>query len=114
MITKRAIISGVFLGFAALFMSAGSAMAATQINLEIDISAEKPVVSVQKPSDADFTQVAQRQISASQAKSIAMSRVPGGQYIDLRKSGNTYIVRIRDRNGRVRDIRIDATTGRVK
>jgi uncharacterized membrane protein YkoI len=114
MITKRAIISGVFLGFTALFISAGSAMATTQTDVKIGISAEKSAISVQKSLDVDFTQVAQRQISASQAKSIAMSRVPGGQYIDLRKSGNTYIVRIRDRNGRVRDIRIDATTGRVK
>lgn len=111
---KRATISGVFLGFAALFMSAGNAMAAIQTDVKIGVTAEKPVISVQKSSDIDFIKVAQRQISASQAKSIAMSRVPGGQYIDLRKSGNTYIVRIRDRNGRVRDIRIDATTGRVK
>ena len=112
--TKRAIISGVFLGFAALFMSASSVMAMPTTEFESPIPTDEAVVTADNLGTSDVLKLAQRQISASQAKSIAMSRVPGGQYIDLRKSGNTYVVRIRDRNGRVRDIRIDATTGRVK
>ncbi len=112
--TKRAIISGVFLGFAALFMSAGSAMAMPTAEPESRILAIESAMATENSEVSEVLKLAQRQISASQAKSIAMSRVPGGQYIDLRKSGNTYVVRIRDRNGRVRDIRIDATTGRVK
>lgn len=60
-----------------------------------------------------YVKFAQNRISASKAKSIALAQVRGGEYLDLRLVGNTYIVRIRSQ-GRIVDVRIDATTGRVK
>jgi len=64
--------------------------------------------------ESPYIKLAQNRISASQAKSIALSRVRGGEYVDLRLVGNTYIVRVRAPGGRIVDIRIDARTGRVK
>ncbi|WP_409433494.1 PepSY domain-containing protein [Litorimonas sp. RW-G-Af-16] len=58
--------------------------------------------------------LAQRQISASDAKSIALRRVRGGEVVDISKTGNTYRVRVIGKDGRVVDVYIDATTGRVK
>jgi len=57
---------------------------------------------------------AQRSISASEAKAIARSRVPGGEVVDVSKRGNTYRVRVIRKDGRVVDVFIDAATGRVK
>lgn len=63
---------------------------------------------------ADVTYYAQAQISPRQAKSIALSRVPGGEVVDIRRSGDTYRVRVIDRQtGRVVTVVIDANTGRV-
>lgn len=89
-------------------------MAATHI----DISLKS--ISIEMPYKTDsyaliHTQkFAQKQISPAKAKSIALSRIRGGEYVDLRKTGNFYIVRVRTRDGRIVDIKIDATTGRVK
>ncbi len=112
--TKKSIISGFIFGTTALILSAGSAMAAPKVSFVTQNQGYELITTQIFESDLSYEKQAQRQISASQAKSIAMSQVRGGEYIDLRKSGNTYIVRIRDRNGRVVDIKIDATTGRVK
>lgn len=57
---------------------------------------------------------AQSRISASQAKSIARQRVPGASVVDIFLNGNTYRVRMLRRDGRVVDVFIDATTGRVR
>lgn len=56
----------------------------------------------------------QRQISPSQAKSIALRRVRGGEVVDISRNGNTYRVRVIAKDGRVVDVYIDAATGRVK
>lgn len=56
----------------------------------------------------------QRQISPREARAIALSRVPGGEVVDIRKSGDTYRVRIIARDGRVVDIIVDANTGRIR
>jgi len=98
--TKRSII----LGLAALLMSAGSAMAAPVL----------PHNSVEKSESPRYVQFAQKKISASQAKSIARSRVPGGEVVDISLRNNTYRVRVIARDGRVVDIYVDASTGRVK
>jgi len=58
--------------------------------------------------------LAQNTISASEAKSIARRRVPGGEVVDIARNGNTYRVRVIARDGRVVDVFIDAKTGRVK
>lgn len=57
---------------------------------------------------------AQRSISAAEAKSIARKHVPGGKVIDLKRRGDTYIVRVHKKSGEVVDVKIDANTGRVK
>ncbi len=59
-------------------------------------------------------QWAQRKISASEAKSIAMRRVPGAEVVDIVLNGGTYRVRLIRRDGRVVDVFIDAATGRVR
>ena len=61
----------------------------------------------------DFRYV-QRQISPQEARAIALSRVPGGEVVDIRKTGDVYRVRIIARDGRVIDIVVDANTGRVR
>jgi uncharacterized membrane protein YkoI len=84
-------------------------MAAPQLSTQ---TADRPRAEIsQSPS---YVQFAQNRISASKAKSIALARVRGGEYVDLRLEGNTYIVRVRAPGGRIVDVRIDATTGRVK
>lgn len=57
---------------------------------------------------------AQRQITAREARAIALARVPGGEVVDIRRTADTYRVRIIARDGRVVDIVVDANTGRVR
>ena len=55
-----------------------------------------------------------RQISAAEAKRIALSRVRGGEVVDIRRTADAYRVRVIARDGRVVDIVVDARTGRVR
>ena len=66
------------------------------------------------PTVQDVPRWAQRKISASEAKSIARRRAGGGEVVDISRNGNTYRVRVIRKDGRVVDVLIDATTGRVK
>ena len=66
------------------------------------------------PSPQTLPRWAQRKISASEAKSIARKRAGGGEVVDISRNGNTYRVRVIRKDGRVVDVFIDATTGRVK
>lgn len=113
MINKRSITFGI----ATLFMSAGllhASPAVADFVVPATISTHvSDVESLNRVDALDTRKLAQRQISPAQAKSIALSRVKGGQYVDLRKVGNYYIVRVRAPGGRVVDIRVDANTGRV-
>ena len=59
-------------------------------------------------------QEVQRQISPQEARQIALSRVPGGEVVDIQRLRDSYRVRIIARNGRVVDIIVDAYTGRVR
>jgi len=61
----------------------------------------------------DVVRHAQRQISASEAKRIALRRVPGGEVVDISRNGSVYRVRVVARSGRVVDVYVDASTGRV-
>jgi uncharacterized membrane protein YkoI len=97
----------------ALFLSAATAMAAPQAPTHKAGQATQTYLQ-SASADAPYVLYAQNRISASKAKSIALKRVDGGEYVDLRLVGNTYIVRVRAPGGRIIDIRIDATTGRVK
>jgi len=57
---------------------------------------------------------AEQKISYSQAKSIAMSRYPGAQYIDTYLNGNTYTVILVLPNTKRVKVRIDAVSGRIR
>ncbi len=63
---------------------------------------------------ASAWQEVQRQISPQEAVVIARRRVPGGEVVDIRRTAGAYRVRIIARDGRVVDIVVDATTGRVR
>lgn len=62
----------------------------------------------------DVVLEAQRSVSPAEAKSIARSRVKGGEVVDISRRGDTYRVRVIAKNGKVVDVYIDANTGRVK
>lgn len=98
----------------ALFLSAATAMAAPQMPANKPVQTSQTYLQSASANAGSYVQYAQNRISASKAKSIALKRVNGGEYVDLRLVGNTYIVRVRAPGGRIVDIRIDATTGRVK
>ncbi len=57
---------------------------------------------------------AQQRISYSQAKSIARSRYPGAEVVDIALDGNTYRVRLVLQNRKIVDVLIDATSGRIR
>ncbi len=59
-------------------------------------------------------QWAQQQISFSEAKSIAMRRYPGAQYIDTHLNGNTYTVILLLPNTKKIKVKIDAVSGRIR
>ena len=59
-------------------------------------------------------QWAQQRISYSQAKSIAMQRYPGAQYIDTYLNGNTYTVILVLPNTKKIKVKIDAVSGRIR
>lgn len=77
-----------------------------------------PNHQVQRPhqyAQQQSQQQSRRRISASQAKSIAMSRVRGARFINVQMvGGDTYRVRLQQKNGRIVDVYVDARTGRVK
>lgn len=57
----------------------------------------------------------ERGISASQAKAVAQRSRPGSKFVNIQMSGgNTYRVRLQEKNGRIVDVYVDARTGRVK
>ena len=88
-------------------MGAGAAHAAIPVHLDAP-RVERVVMEA-----APITLLAQRQISASEAKRIALRRVPGGEVVDISRNGNVYRVRIVARSGRVVDVAVDASTGRI-
>jgi len=70
-----------------------------------------PLLSVE--NSASYVQYAQNLISPSKAKAIAAQRVRGAKFVDISRSGRKYRVRMLRKDGRVVDVFIDATTGRV-
>lgn len=110
MITKRRYIA---LAAAALLVAGASAMPASakpgkwKKNPYSTPSSFAPTVN-------DVPRWAQRKVSASEAKSIAKRRAGGGEVVDISRNGNIYRVRVIRKDGRVVDVLIDATTGRVR
>ncbi|WP_427449932.1 PepSY domain-containing protein [Litorimonas sp. WD9-15] len=93
MLTKRHILSAAL----AAVLSLGAAAPGFAQSYSMDIVLE-----------------AQRSVSPAEAKSIARSRVKGGEVVDISRRGDTYRVRVIAKNGKVVDVYIDANTGRVK
>ena len=91
--------------FAALASLALATPAAAQGGLQL-----RPGESVAPPP---VVRMAQRAVSASDAKRIALRHVGGGEVVDISRAGSTYRVRVVTRGGRVRDVRVDARSGRV-
>ena len=71
-----------------------------------------------QPLPRAFSRYAQtrqeRRITASQAKSIAMSRYRGAKFINVRSKGGGYLVRLQQKNGRIIDVYVDGRTGQVR
>lgn len=61
-----------------------------------------------------FPQWAEQKISYSQAKSIARSRYPGADVVDIQLKGDKYRVRLVLKNSQIVDVLIDAVTGRIR
>jgi len=101
-VAALALLIGVF--------PAGTAVARTAQN--------QPNWQVQRPNMVQNLYVqnqSQRKISASQAKSAAMSRYRGAKFINVQLvNQSTYRVRLQQKNGRIIDVYVDAYTGRVK
>jgi len=57
---------------------------------------------------------AEKRISYSKAKSIARSRHPGAEVVDISLRGNTYRVRLVLKNRQIVDVLIDAVSGRIR
>jgi len=123
----RHIILGILL--ASLALPTGSALAALgpQQVQQPGKQQENPVKSqidiqpiwlgqISKSANRIDMQYAQRKrISASQAKSAAMSRIRGAKFINVQLvNQSTYRVRLQQQNGRIVDVYVDAYTGRVK
>ena len=103
---RRGIMTRMIMILAALLLvfTAGTADAAPK-----GVSQDR----VRPASEAAWHMV-QRQITPQEARAIALSRVPGGEVVDIRRTSNAYRVRIIARNGQVVDIIVDATTGRIR
>lgn len=86
--------------------TATSALASAPIWLQTD---RAPIAS-----PAPTLDYVQRQITAREAKAIALSRFPGGEVVDIRRTGDAYRVRVIARDGRVVDVVVDANTGRIR
>ncbi|NNE56723.1 MAG: PepSY domain-containing protein [Hellea sp.] len=59
-------------------------------------------------------QWAQQRISFSQAKSAALAKYPGAKYIDMYLDGNVYRVKLLLKNNKIKEVKVDAITGRVR
>ena len=110
MITKRRYIA---LAAAALLVVGASAVPANAKPTKWNETSFNTPSSF-APTVNDVPRWVQRKISASEAKSIAKRRAGGGEVVDISRNGNTYRVRVIRKDGRVVDVLIDATTGRVK
>lgn len=64
--------------------------------------------------DGEVVQYAQNAVTPAEAKSIARKRVPGGEFLDLKRKGDTYFVKFINKSGKVVYVKVDANTGRVK
>ena len=59
-------------------------------------------------------QFAQSQLSKREVKHIVMQQIPSAHVLDIRLLGAVYKVRVQTKDGVVRDVLVDAVTGRVQ
>ena len=111
--TRRTLISRLTLLWAALAFGGVLAAADTAPVPSAPMSSTMVQAWMLEAERDEAILVAQARISASQAKSIALREVPGGEVVDISRQGNVYRVRVVARSGRVVDVRVDARTGRV-
>ncbi|MGB3457034.1 MAG: PepSY domain-containing protein [Litorimonas sp.] len=104
----------VFICAALLALAFAGPAAAAPTLPTVDGSALVAPVPAASAQSRTGWQEAQRQISPQQARAIALSRVPGGEVVDIRRTSGAYRVRIIARDGRVVDIVVDAVTGRIR
>lgn len=101
------------LGLTAFVLLSGTAFAApTTLHTDhmLHVQASSLPVSTR---DSDITiQIAQNKITPAEAKAIARRHVAGAKFNDISRKGNVYRVRLL-KDGRVIDVLVDATTGRV-
>jgi len=106
---NKHILLGLIL--ASLALPAGTAMAA---NTPVDVPFSTRTDELPR-RNLYAQRKSERRISASQAKSAAMSRYRGARFINVQLvGGDTYRVRLQQKNGRIVDVYVDARTGRVK
>ncbi len=123
----RYVILGILL--ASLALPAGNALAALaphhQIQQQDSQAKFRPgfqpsglgqqPISMAGPAHIIEMHAQRKRISASQAKSAAMSRVHGARFVNVQLiNQSTYRVRLQHKNGKIVDVYVDAYTGRVK
>ncbi len=94
-------------------ISAQSAPFSTDYTLQRNINPPQAQRQSRDGRRYDIRQVAQNNVSPSQAKSIAMNAVPGSKYLDLRIDGQGYRVWLVN-DGRRIEVYVDARTGKYQ
>jgi uncharacterized membrane protein YkoI len=99
-----------------LIIAAFASLAVTPAAAAPNFGVERYISAPAQVEGSSYVRLAQaqKQISPSDAKRIALSRVRGGEVVDIRRTGDAYRVRVIARDGRVIDIVVDARTGRVR
>jgi uncharacterized membrane protein YkoI len=101
---------GLFISLAALASIASAPALAAPQPVLLD---RAPAVVTVPSIEPTLPRYAQRQISPSESKAIALRRV-SGKVVDIRRMRDAYRVRIIRSDGRVVDIVVDANTGRIR
>lgn len=107
--------SALSLCAAVMLLGAFSATAsAAPTTVDVDMVVDIRAIAMPRLVENDDTpiQSAQSRITPSEAKAIARRHVPGAKFNDISRKGNVYRVRLL-KDGRVVDVLVDATTGRV-
>lgn len=113
------IVTGLLVAASLIVVNAHAAQRAdAHVSNDFSLRLDYTDAAVQRdhPRAAQYVQKQpQRRISASRAKSIALERVRGAKFIDVQLvSSDTYRVRLKQNNGRIIDVYVDAHTGRVR
>lgn len=101
------------LALSAVVLFSGTALAApTTLHSDHRVDAHASTLLVSADDSDTTTQIAENKITPAEAKAIARRHVAGAKFNDISRKGNVYRVRLL-KDGRVIDVLVDATTGRV-